>query len=158
MFLPFLCAGRCTPTVKSASCYIVQTSLTYVLNQSVDAEYSAYVAYLAIRSGMEQGTYVTEDPSLLQLKYLSPSPMFPTPSGTSSSSSYKSSATSTLSRETSISSWTMGACITVSAGGLLALVVWGRNRWTRHRRHIQLLEEEISLASPQHVIPEDDKL
>lgn len=29
----------------------------------------------------------------------------------------------------------------------MALVVWARNRKTRHRRHVQLLED-MSLASP----------
>jgi hypothetical protein len=128
------------------------------LNEIVEADYAAYVAYLAIRNAMEQGTYLVEDPLLVKLQYLSPSPDFPnTNTGLSSTST---DAPPSWNQGSSISAWTTGACITVSAGGLVALLVWGRNRWTRHRRHIQLLEEDISLgSSPSLIIPnEDDKL
>jgi hypothetical protein len=38
-------------------------------------------------------------------------------------------------------------CYDTGFGGVMALTVWARNRNTRHRRHVHLLED-LSLAAP----------
>ena len=122
----------------------MEADIAYILNGDKNADYAAYLAYLSLHD--EMGSFNEGLPHIARVEYLAPLPILPPvslddqgPSGNGVLSPPGSTLT--------FNPWTVGAAVAMSTGGLMALMVWNRNRRTRNRRHIQLLED-ISVNPP----------
>lgn len=137
-------SGSCDPSVEIAeSCTIMETELLFFLNGDVNPDQAAYAGYRAIEDSMTNDEYIGVVPTLVRLEYLSPLPL-PIPpqlTGDGSTTYPPILVTSTGDARLSVSPWTIGACVATITGGIISLVVWARNRRSRHRRHIQLMED-----------------
>jgi hypothetical protein len=121
-------SGTCDSSVEVAeSCTIMETELLFFLNGDVNPDQAAYAGYRAIEDVMTNDEYVGVVPTLVRLEYLSPLPLPIPPQLTGA--------------RLSVSPWTIGACAATIMGGIISIVVWARNRRSRHRRHIQLMDD-----------------
>jgi hypothetical protein len=144
--------GPCNATIDGASCFVLETDLAFVLNKEVNPQYVAYLAYLSMKDGMTNGTFSEDIEQILKLTYLAPQPLVPPPSSTQPLDvDDESEAPPGGSRRTK--NWTIGACIAMSTGGLLALGAWFYKRRYQNKRHIELddnrSESPVSLFSAE---------
>ena len=124
----------------------MEADVIYILNGNMNADYAAYLAYLALHK--EMSSFDEGLPQVTRVEYLSPLPILPPVSIEDQESSGDEFISSNTSKVT-FSPYTIGASVAVSMGGLMALVVWNRNRRTRNRRHMMLEEvDEESETSP----------
>jgi hypothetical protein len=91
------------------------------------------------------GTFGDDIPNAIRVEYLSPLPILPevlVDDQEGSEDALLEPEGTTL----SFNPWTVAGAVAMSTGGLMALVIWNRNRRTRNRRHLQLLEDEPQQA------------
>jgi hypothetical protein len=109
--------------------------MAFIINKDVDPDYAAFLVYSALQQAM--ANYTAGEISFVEkLTYIAPLPRDPSPAelpidpapGTSSKST--------------VSPWMIGAAVAMSTGGLMALAVWLHNRRTRHKRHVELVDEQ----------------
>lgn len=118
--------------------------IVYILNGSRNADYSAYLAYLALND--EMGSFDEELFDVERVEYLAPLPILPPVAlddPDTSADGFLSSGQTTI----TFNPWTVGTAVAMSTGGVMALFLWSRNRRTRNRRHMQLLED-VSVGQP----------
>lgn len=120
----------------------METELLFFLKGQVDPDKSAYSGYRAIEDKMDNGEYLGIIPTVVGLKYLSPLPL-PVPPQLQGgiTSTNPPGALTTDDVRPSVSPWTIGASVATIVGGFLSVVIWTRNRRSRNRRHIQLMED-----------------
>ena len=127
----------------------METDLLFYLNGTYDLTLVSYKGYAAIKKNMENDFYVKLIPPILRLVYLSPLPL-PVPPAQNSSGTVSAQPPSVVASQNSrnVSPWTIGACVATIMGGLISIVIWSKNRRSRHRRHVQLLEEVPHTKEP----------
>ena len=108
--------------------------MEFVVNDNVDQERTAFLAYSALQSAMNDYTGDGID-SVVRLDYLAPTPTDPNDSNDPESAQTTTGGVSPLA---------IGAAAALVAGGTLALFVWHRNRSTRNKRHVELEEDEAT--------------
>jgi hypothetical protein len=168
--LNFSFAGSCNATIINSECFIMGADIVHILNGSRNADFAAYLVYVSsefhsagtllrlfrnltsshLKSGKlalnaEMGTFGDDIPNAIRVEYLSPLPILPEILVDDLESSEDALLTP---RDTTLSfnPWTVAGAVAMSTGGLMALVIWNRNRRTRNRRHLQLLEDEPQQA------------
>ena len=135
----------CNTTVDGAvSCTTIETDLVFFLKGEVDPDRAAFSGYSAIRDKMSNDEYIGKIPTVLKLIYKSPLPL-PAPPQVIEDNGNKDEGNSPIlnarDSKLQVSSWTIGACVASVFGGAVSLLVWSRNRRSRHLRHIQLVED-----------------
>lgn len=92
---------------------------------------------------MTNDEYVGKVPTVLKVVYKSPLPLPAPPQVIEDEGSNNGGNNHITARDTQlrVSPWTIGACVASVLGGVVSLLVWSRNRRSRHRRHIQLVED-----------------
>mmetsp|Transcript_20392 Transcript_20392/g.36995 ORF Transcript_20392/g.36995 Transcript_20392/m.36995 type:complete len:384 (+) Transcript_20392:370-1521(+) len=129
--------GDCTPTEGDANtCFTLETNMEFEVNDNVDQERTAFLAYSALQSAMNDYTGDGID-SVVRLTYLAPTPTDPSDSNDPESAQTETGGVSPLA---------IGAAAALVAGGTLALFVWHRNRSTRNKRHVELEEDGNSMS------------
>jgi hypothetical protein len=123
----------------------MQADIVYILNGARNSDYAAYLAYLGLHKEMDG--FDDDLPMVARVEYLSPLPILP-PVTLEDPDSTTDGLLSSRKTSLSFNPWAVSACVAMSTGGLMALMVWNRNRQTRNRRHIQLLED-VSETAPQ---------
>jgi hypothetical protein len=132
----------------------METELLFFLNGAVDPDEAAYAGYMAIGESMTNDSYIGVVPTVVRLEYLSPLPLPVPPQLTGDGMKTNSPIVLSSGRDErlSVSPWTIGASVATIMGGLISITVWARNRRSRQRRHIQLMEEtsmmEASARNP----------
>ena len=147
----------CNTTVEGAvSCTTIETDLVFFLKGEVDPDTAAFSGYSAIRDKMTNDEYIGTIPTVLKLIYKSPLPL-PAPPQVNEDpgSNGGNGALNARDVKLQVSPWTIGACVASVFGGAVSLLVWTRNRRSRHNRHIQLVEDcsmmETSSRNPVSV-------
>lgn len=136
--------GSCEPSLDvSDSCTVMETDLLFFLNGDVDPDEASYAGYRSIEFSMANNDYVGTVPTIVKMEYLSPLPLPVPPHLTGGGATTKPPIvlSSTEDSTISVSPWTIGACVATMVGGIISIVVWARSRQTRHRRHVQLLDD-----------------
>lgn len=132
----------------------MEANVVYILDGDRKADFAAYEAYLELLENMD--TFAEDDQlpeTIERVKYISPSPVLPPLSNEDDPTAQGGLLTS--GRNTlGARPWAIGATVAMSVGGLMALLVWNRNRRTRNRRHVQLMED-MSITSPTSFEPRD---
>ena len=125
----------------------------FLLNgQHHDQDSAQYRAYASIEERMENDYFVDSIPTVLLVEYLSPLPLAPPPPLVVGSEAVTPSPVEVISSTTAadrltLSPWTIGACVATVMGGVVSLLVWGRNRRARHRRHMYVFQEQTVVQS-----------
>lgn len=114
--------------------------MKFVLNKEVNSQYVAYLAYLAMKDGMANDTFIQNNEEVLKLTYLAPLPLV-APLNTTQPLEVGEESESSPRNSSRTKSWTIGACIAMSTGGLLALGAWFYNRRFRSKRHVELADD-----------------
>lgn len=146
----FVPTGSCNSSIVDAGCYIMEADILYILNGNTNADLAAYKAYLALND--EMSSFDEGLPHVARVEYLAPLPILP-PNPREDQPNPGDAFLTSGKSSISFNRWTVGAAVAMSTGGLMALMVWNRNRRTRNRRHIQLLED-ISVNPPMANPPE----
>lgn len=132
--------NTCTLTSPNATdCFLLETSLAFVLNKDVDPDYASFLVYSGIQSAMANYT-AGEIDFVEKLSYIAPLPRNTTQEESVTPDDGKSGF--------KVSPWAIGACVAMSTGGIMAFVVWFHNRRTRHKRHVELVDVEQNSLSP----------
>lgn len=142
----------CENTINNGTdCYVMETNFIIWVEGPVESEIATYKAYIAIQDAMpddEVSPYVETVPDLVNVKYLSPSPLLEPPGFTDDESTSPGNAgPSKLTRDASASRWTIGASVASLMGGIVSIMVFVRSRRSRQRRHL-LAEETTPWVSP----------
>lgn len=133
----------CIPEFSSCTTY--QTTFQIVVDKSVDPDLAAFLAYVRLQENMDGGSFTRNILMLDRIEYASPLPLLPPITAPIST---QPPASGTREGSLTVSPWTIGAVLAMCMGGTVALWAWARNRQTRNRRHMQLLED-MSVSSPQ---------
>lgn len=135
----------CNTTVEGAvSCTTIETDLVFFLKGEVDPDRAAFSGYSAIRDKMTNDEYIGKIPAVLKLIYKSPLPLPAPPQVIEDKGKTNNENFSNLNARDAklrVSSWTIGACVASVFGGTVSLLVWSRNRRSRHLRHVQLVDD-----------------
>lgn len=144
--------AACDPTLISAkSCLILETEVVIFFVGPLDEDKAIYEAYIAIKDSMtKKGGYVDTIPTIVKLKFLSPSPL-PVPPGSDEggnvtaagggpTAAVESNANSISTASSGVNSWTIGASVVTLIGGLASMFIYARNR-RRHQSGQQLTTE-----------------
>jgi hypothetical protein len=163
--------GLCFPESLLNDCLVLETTFRVVIAEDVDPEVARFLGYVQLQEDMaDQTVFLDAFPELDRIEYVSPLPLLPpfsTPQDDGQSPDLQAS-NSTL----SVTPWTVGAVLAMckyrlvrstsqstftpshylllsvaGVGGIVALWVWGRNRRTRNRRHMHLLEESSLISN-----------
>ena len=91
--------------------------------------------------------YVDAIPTVLLVEYLSPLPLVPPPTlvvgdAVATPSPVEVISSTAAADKVTVSPWTIGACVATVMGGMISLLVWGRNRRARHRRHLYVFQDQ----------------
>lgn len=146
----------CSTTVEGAiSCTTIETDLVFFLKGDVDPDRAAFSGYSAIRDKMDNDEYIGKIPTVLNIIYKSPLPLPAPPQVIVDQGSNNDGNLNARDVKLQVSPWTIGACVASVLGGAVSLLVWTRNRQSRHHRHIQLVEDcsmvETSSRNPVSV-------
>ena len=96
------------------------------------------------------GTFGDDIPNVIRVEYLSPLPILPEVF-LGDQEDAEDALLTTENTKLSFNPWTVAGAVAMSTGGLMALVIWSRNRRTRNRRHLQLLEDEPQQPAPSDI-------
>mmetsp|Transcript_10732 Transcript_10732/g.29582 ORF Transcript_10732/g.29582 Transcript_10732/m.29582 type:complete len:510 (+) Transcript_10732:516-2045(+) len=132
----------CTP--QETICTILQTDFHFWVEEQVNPEAAAFLSYVALQEDVDGGIMASQIPQVDRMQYLSPLPLLPPIADDDDDDPNLIIADRD---NVTVSPFTIGAVVTMSIGGLLALWAWARNRHTRNNRHMHLLEN-MSLESP----------
>jgi hypothetical protein len=129
----------------------METNLLFFLSGVVDQDEAAYAGYIAIEDSMSTDKYIGVVPTVVKLEYLSPLPL-PTPpqlngSGLTTDPPPTTVMTSDRGAKLSLSPWTIGACVAAIFGAIISVSAWARNRRSRQRRHVQMMEDASLMES-----------
>lgn len=129
----------------------METNILFFLNGVVDQDEAAYAGYIAIEDSMSTDKYIGVVPTVVKLEYLSPLPL-PTPpqlngSGLTTDPPPTTVMTSDRGAKLSLSPWTIGACVATIFGAIISVSAWARNRRSRQRRHVQMMEDASLMES-----------
>jgi hypothetical protein len=138
----------CDTINNDTDCYVMETNFIIWVEGPVESEIATFKAYTAILAAMVENEYVETLPDLVNVKYLSPSPII-VPSGLKDdeNKSPDNAEPSKLTRNASASRWTIGASVASLMGGFVSIMVYIRSRRSRQRRHL-LAEETTPWVSP----------
>lgn len=114
---------------------------------AVDPDVAVFLGNLFVRDEMDSGAFAESIPELDRATFIGPQPLLPTIVG-ADDDDVAAIPILEASERLTVSAWTVGAVLAMSVGGVVAIGAWFRNRRTRNRRHMQLVEEEMSMASP----------
>ncbi|CAB9521706.1 expressed unknown protein [Seminavis robusta] len=128
----------CNATTIQENCFIMGADVVFILNGERNADFDAYLAYLALNS--EMSSFDDDVPNVTRVEYLSPLPILP-PVSLEDQESSTDNLLTPGGNSLSVNPIAVGATVGMSVFGLLALLAWSQNRRTRDRRHHQLVEE-----------------
>jgi hypothetical protein len=121
----FLEKGECNQAFSDSSCLIFETELSFLLNKKVNQDYASFLAYVALQEGMTNGTIVNVmNNSIFNLSYLAPLPLVAPITSSEPLDTLEDDKQGTLVKTNSTKIWTIGACVGISMGGLVALAAW----------------------------------
>ena len=148
-----------------SACRVFETIFQIVVNEDLNPDVAAFLGYVSLQEEMDRGAFVAAVPILDRCKYLRPLPLLPPVDNNDDNGLAPEPELSPKDR-VSVSPWTLGAVSTMckSQGrsvascsiiplsslllstlsavvGIIALVAWLRNRMTRNRRHMELIED-----------------
>jgi hypothetical protein len=129
----------------------METDLLFFLYGAVDQDEAAYAGYIAIEDSMSTDKYIGVVPTVVKLEYLSPLPL-PIPpqlngSGLTTDPPPTAVMISDRGAKLSLSPWTIGACVVTIFGAIISVSAWARNRRSRQRRHVQMMEDMSLMES-----------
>ena len=135
-------------TNNDTDCYVMETSFVIWVEGSLDLEVATFKSYNATYTAMRDDVYVDTIPDLVNVKYLSPSPLIVPPGLKDDENISPINAEPKLTRDASASRWTIGASVASVMGGFVSLMVYVRSRRSRQRRQL-LLDETTPWVSPE---------
>jgi hypothetical protein len=124
---------------------VLETDLAFIINEDINPQYAAYASYLALKEGMTNDTFVESLEEILRLTYLAPLPLVPPPNTTQPLHTVETDTGNDGGNDgdSKTKSWTIGACVVMSTGGLVALGAWFYNRRIRQKRHVELIDNQV---------------
>lgn len=134
------------------SCLILETEFFVVVNQQVDPDVAVFLGNLFVRDEIEDGLVTETIPQINRTEYIGPQPLLPTIVADDDDLGGTQIPILQATERVTVSAWTVGAVLAMSVGGVVAIGAWFRNRRTRNRRHMQLVED-MSMASPSSEAP-----
>eukprot|EP00546_Thalassionema_frauenfeldii_P015716 CAMPEP_0178910716 /NCGR_PEP_ID=MMETSP0786-20121207/9251_1 /TAXON_ID=186022 /ORGANISM="Thalassionema frauenfeldii, Strain CCMP 1798" /LENGTH=296 /DNA_ID=CAMNT_0020582997 /DNA_START=462 /DNA_END=1352 /DNA_ORIENTATION=- len=143
--------GNCNISMTKSTCFVLESDLAFIINDIVNPQYSAYIAYLAIQQGMDTGTFIKNLDDFIALTYLAPLPLFPPVNNTQPLDAFHNHSRND---GNATKSWTIGACITMSTGGFIVLVAWFYSSRLRNKGKVEIPDEPslsvVSVFSAEH--------
>jgi hypothetical protein len=115
--------------------------LSFVLNREVNPQYATYLAYIAMKDGMSNDAFVANIDELVKLTYLAPLPLVPPPKTSQPLDAFGAESAQDEGGGSGTKNWTIGACIAMSSGGLLALGAWFYKRRFQKKHHVELADD-----------------
>jgi hypothetical protein len=127
----------------------METEFIIWVKGPVQSDVATFRAYTAILVAMNDDEYVKTIPDLVNVKYLSPSPIL-VPSSLAddvNTSPNNTDESNVIQNTVRVSKWTIGASVASIMGGFVSIMVYVRSRRSRQRRHL-LAEETTPWVSP----------
>jgi hypothetical protein len=117
---------QCTTQLNNTICSVLETNIIFTINQDVDENVAAFLAYIKIQENMNDSAFLNGIPNLSRIQYNRPLPLLPPiESSSSSSGGPKPASTIETSNNTTISAspWTLGVVVAMCKFLLLFFLV-----------------------------------
>lgn len=106
----------CTPEISE--CTVLETAFEVLVADDLDSEVAAFLGYVFLREEMDGGSFVSENPTLDRVEYLSPLPLLP-PLSEDGVNEIPLQDDLPANDPISVSNWTLGAVIAMCKSFLL---------------------------------------
>jgi len=106
----------CTPEISE--CTVLETAFEVLVADDLDSEVAAFLGYIFLREEMDGGSFVSENPTLDRVEYLSPLPLLP-PLSEGGVNEIPIQDDLSSNDPISVSNWTLGAVIAMCKSFLL---------------------------------------
>lgn len=138
--------GNCNATRADVECFVIESDLAFIVNKVVNSQFTSYLAYIAMQKGMLNNIFIGELEQIQKLTYLAPLPLLPQPNNTQPLDAFDHHQGAGGGKRTR--SWTIGACVAMSTGGVATLAAWFYSQRAQTKAHIGFIDDRSLSHSP----------